>query len=74
MISEPLEKGLPEDIENGAISLSMEPKKIREFFQTKYDWDALAVRYRILDSAVSLTFCLAPYGHSVPMLTVQIFS
>jgi U5 small nuclear ribonucleoprotein component len=44
MISEPLEKGLAEDLEKGTITLQQEPKKVREFFKTKYDWDALAVR------------------------------
>lgn len=44
MISEPLEKGLAEDLENKSVVLSNEPKKVREFFKAKYDWDALAVR------------------------------
>lgn len=44
MIAEPLEKGLAEDIEKGAISMSWESKKISEFFQTKYEWDLLAAR------------------------------
>eukprot|EP01114_Cavostelium_apophysatum_P008768 TRINITY_DN2152_c0_g1_i2.p1 TRINITY_DN2152_c0_g1~~TRINITY_DN2152_c0_g1_i2.p1 ORF type:complete len:970 (-),score=294.30 TRINITY_DN2152_c0_g1_i2:64-2973(-) len=44
MISEPLEKGLAEDIENGAVSTTMEKGKITQFFQTKYEWDVLAAR------------------------------
>lgn len=44
MIAEPLEKGLAEDIEKGAVSMSWEPKKISDFFQTKYEWDLLAAR------------------------------
>lgn len=44
MIAEPLDKGLSEDIEAGAISLGMARKQIEEFFQSKYDWDVLAAR------------------------------
>ena len=44
MISEPLEKGLAEDIEHGTVQISWSKKKIGEFFQTKYDWDLLAAR------------------------------
>lgn len=44
MIAEPLEKGLAEDIEKGAVSMSWEPKKVSDFFQTKYEWDLLAAR------------------------------
>lgn len=44
MISEPLEKGLAEDIENNVVNIGWESKKIADFFQTKYDWDLLAAR------------------------------
>lgn len=44
MIVEPLEKGLAEDIEQGAVSTTWSKKKLGEFFQTKYDWDILAAR------------------------------
>lgn len=44
MIAEPLEKGLAEDIENDAVSITWTKKKLGEFFQTKYDWDLLAAR------------------------------
>lgn len=44
MISEPLEKGLAEDIENNQINLNQGMKKVSEFFKTKYQWDPLAAR------------------------------
>jgi 116 kDa U5 small nuclear ribonucleoprotein component len=44
MISEPLEKGLAEDIENGIVSTSWDSRKLSDFFQTKYHWDLLAAR------------------------------
>eukprot|EP00743_Colponemidia_sp_Colp-15_P002126 GILK01002308.1.p1 GENE.GILK01002308.1~~GILK01002308.1.p1 ORF type:complete len:1002 (+),score=162.07 GILK01002308.1:66-3008(+) len=44
MVSEPLEKGLAEDIERGAVSLQWNKKKLADFFQNKYDWDVLAAR------------------------------
>jgi len=44
MISEPLEKGLAEDIELGHISLHGDREKIAEFFEKKYEWDELAAR------------------------------
>ncbi len=44
MISEPLEKGLAEDIETNAINLHLPKQRVAEFFQTKYDWDLLAAR------------------------------
>eukprot|EP00877_Chromochloris_zofingiensis_P014926 jgi/Chrzof1/9688/Cz04g12070.t1 len=44
MIAEPLDKGLAEDIERGAVSISWPLKKISEFFTTKYEWDILAAR------------------------------
>ncbi|GAB2277894.1 hypothetical protein Dimus_012596 [Dionaea muscipula] len=43
MIAEPLDRGLAEDIENGAVSLDLGKKKLSEFFQ-KYEWDLLAAR------------------------------
>ncbi|EYC15160.1 hypothetical protein Y032_0038g3661 [Ancylostoma ceylanicum] len=44
MISEPLEKGLAEDIENEVVQIGWNRRRIGEFFQTKYDWDLLAAR------------------------------
>jgi len=44
MISEPLEKGLAEDIEGGVVKMGWNKKRIGEFFQTKYEWDLLAAR------------------------------
>ncbi|CAI5958894.1 unnamed protein product, partial [Closterium sp. NIES-65] len=43
-IAEPMEKGLAEDLESGAVSLDWPKKRMAEFFQTKYDWDLLAAR------------------------------
>lgn len=42
--AEPLDKGLAEDIERGAVSLTWPRKRVAEFFSTKYEWDALASR------------------------------
>ena len=44
MISEPLEKGLAEDIEMGKVDINWDKRKISKFFQSKYDWDLLASR------------------------------
>nr|CAG4643708.1 EOG090X00RJ [Lepidurus arcticus] len=44
MISEPLEKGLAEDIESEVVSTNWNKKRLGEFFQTKYSWDLLAAR------------------------------
>eukprot|EP00962_Isochrysis_galbana_P019878 scaffold5793_cov105-Isochrysis_galbana.AAC.5 len=44
MIAEPLDKGLAEDIESGAVSIQWERKRLGDFFQKKYDWDLLAAR------------------------------
>lgn len=44
MIAEPLERGLAEDIETGAVTVTWDRKRLGEFFQTKYDWDLLAAR------------------------------
>eukprot|EP01134_Creolimax_fragrantissima_P006103 CFRG6103T1 len=44
MISEPLEKGIAEDIENETVKIGMGKKQIGDFFQKKYDWDLLAAR------------------------------
>jgi 116 kDa U5 small nuclear ribonucleoprotein component len=43
MIAEPLEKGLPEDIETGRVSMRMTAKERGTHFQ-KYGWDTLASR------------------------------
>lgn len=44
MIAEPLEKGLADDIEGGAVEITWGKKKLGDFFQSKYDWDLLAAR------------------------------
>ncbi len=44
IISEPLEKGLAEDIEGEVVQIAWSKKTIGEFFQSKYDWDLLAAR------------------------------
>ncbi|RIB12883.1 P-loop containing nucleoside triphosphate hydrolase protein [Gigaspora rosea] len=44
MISEPLEKGIAEDIEAGRVSLKWAVKDVAKFFEEKYSWDVLASR------------------------------
>jgi len=44
MISEPLERGIAEDIETGRVTMRMTPKERGTFFQEKYQWDLLASR------------------------------
>ncbi|KAE8266264.1 hypothetical protein A4X09_0g6086 [Tilletia walkeri] len=44
IISEPLEKGIAEDIETGRVNIRMPPKQLGKHFQEKYDWDLLASR------------------------------
>ncbi|KKA26197.1 hypothetical protein TD95_000059 [Thielaviopsis punctulata] len=44
MIAEPLDKGIAEDIENGAVKIRDPIRKVSEFFETKYGWDKLAGR------------------------------
>ena len=44
MIAEPLEKGLAEDIERGAVDIRWDRKRLGEFFQKRYDYDLLAAR------------------------------
>ena len=44
MLAEPLESGLAEDLESGAVRTDMDKKTITNFFQSNYDWDLLAVR------------------------------
>jgi U5 small nuclear ribonucleoprotein component len=44
MIAEPLEKGLSEDIESGAISIEWPKKKMGDYIQQKYSWDLLSSR------------------------------
>jgi U5 small nuclear ribonucleoprotein component len=44
MISEPLEKGIAEDIEQGTVSIKLAPRKLGQHFVEKYDWDILAAR------------------------------
>ena len=44
MISEPLERGIAEDVETGRVTIKMSPKERGTFFQEKYQWDLLASR------------------------------
>ncbi|KAL1893106.1 hypothetical protein Cpir12675_004252 [Ceratocystis pirilliformis] len=44
MIAEPLDKGISEDIENGAVKIRDPIRKVSEFFESKYGWDKLAGR------------------------------
>jgi U5 small nuclear ribonucleoprotein component len=45
MISEPMEKGLAEDIESGALrNVVWNSREFCDFFKTKYEWDILAAR------------------------------
>ena len=45
MISEPLEKGLAEELEAGRVNLTASSnREVAAFFQSKYGWDALAAR------------------------------
>jgi U5 small nuclear ribonucleoprotein component len=44
MISEPLEKGIAEDIENGNVSIHLPNRKLGDFFVNNYQWDLLASR------------------------------
>lgn len=45
MLAEPLEKGLAEDIENGAVSIDWSQKARGDFVRSKYGWDILAARH-----------------------------
>jgi len=44
MIAEPLDPGLAEDIEKGAVNIQWDSKSISKFFHEKYEWDVLAAR------------------------------
>eukprot|EP00611_Tribonema_gayanum_P025099 TRINITY_DN5655_c0_g1_i1.p1 TRINITY_DN5655_c0_g1~~TRINITY_DN5655_c0_g1_i1.p1 ORF type:complete len:740 (+),score=311.79 TRINITY_DN5655_c0_g1_i1:425-2644(+) len=44
MIAEPLDEGLAQDIEIGAVSIDWDRKTLGDFFQSKYNWDLLASR------------------------------
>lgn len=44
LIAEPLDAGLAQDIEAGAITLEMDQTHVASFFQTHYKWDVLAAR------------------------------
>ncbi|KAI8110430.1 hypothetical protein M9435_002105 [Picochlorum sp. BPE23] len=44
VIAEPLDQGLAEDLEKGAVSIDWSKKKIAGFFQDSYDWDVMAAR------------------------------
>ncbi|CAL5227943.1 g10990 [Coccomyxa viridis] len=44
MVAEPLDKGLAESIESGAVDISWPRRRLGEFFTANYDWDVLAAR------------------------------
>lgn len=44
MIAEPLDKGIPEDIETGRVTMRMTPKERGKHFNENYGWDMLAAR------------------------------
>ncbi|KAJ1548336.1 hypothetical protein HK405_003625, partial [Cladochytrium tenue] len=44
MIAEPLENGVAEDVEAGNVKPDWPPRKMGEWFSTKYGWDLLASR------------------------------
>ena len=44
MLAEPLDKGLAEDVEAGAVDLAWDRRRIGDFFQARYGWDLLAAR------------------------------
>ena len=44
MLAEPLEPGLADDIEKGAVRIDWDKKKIGDFFKGKYEWDLLSAR------------------------------
>jgi len=44
MVTEPLEKGIGEDIEKGRVNINWDSRRISDFFTKTYDWDALAAR------------------------------
>src|SRR3954468_22575618 len=44
MIAEPMEKGIAEDIEQGRVSIRLEPRDLAKQFEDKYGWDMLAAR------------------------------
>lgn len=44
MISEPLDKGIAEDIESGKVSIRMPPRTLANYFETQHGYDKLASR------------------------------
>lgn len=44
MIAEPLERGIAQDIEGGAVTMRMPAKDRGKFFEERYEWDLLASR------------------------------
>lgn len=44
VIAEPLEKGIAEDIESGALDIHLPPRELAKIFVSKYGWDTLAAR------------------------------
>ncbi|ORY57172.1 P-loop containing nucleoside triphosphate hydrolase protein [Pseudomassariella vexata] len=44
MVAEPLDDGIPEDIEAGHVKMRDGTRKVAKFFEEKYGWDLLAAR------------------------------
>lgn len=44
MISEPLDKGIAEDIESGKVSIRMPPRTLATYFEKEHGYDKLASR------------------------------
>ncbi|EGS18878.1 116 kda u5 small nuclear ribonucleoprotein component-like protein [Thermochaetoides thermophila DSM 1495] len=44
MAAEPLDDGIAQDIESGAVKIKDPPRKVAKFFEEKYGWDKLAAR------------------------------
>ena len=44
MIAEPLDDGIAEDIESGAVKIRDPIRKVAKFFEENYEWDKLAAR------------------------------
>lgn len=44
MVAEPLDDGIAEDIESGAIKIKDGNRAVAKFFEEKYDWDKLSAR------------------------------
>jgi U5 small nuclear ribonucleoprotein component len=44
MVAEPLDDGIAEDIESGAVKIKDGNRAVAKFFEEKYDWDKLSAR------------------------------